>query len=545
MFSFALFLGLYTYVLFFLGIIGFLYKPTVIICTILIFSVYFFLQRRNIQSLFINVKLKRKRVTLKTNEGRLRIVLVSLLVLQALINLIGALSPELGFDALWYHLTLPKLYLLNHSIYHIFGGLLYYSDMPKLGELLYVGMLSFGNETLVKLLHFSFGLLSAAALYFLARKFFTPFISLLTVVIFYSNLVVAWESTTAYVDLIRTFFEIMALWCFINWHKVEKQKWFYLSAVMVGLAIMTKLLAVGSLIIFAVLILLSRQKWRNISTLRDIIIFWVIALVIPIPWFIFSYLHTGNPVYPFFSTIYQIAPEPLSLGSFFASVWVLFTHASDPISPFYIMLLPIIILFFPKMKKEIKFVAVYSVLAIIVWYFTPRTGGGRFILPYLPAFSIVCAAVFDVLIRQKKQFGIGFSRYVLIMLIIISAITMAYRFVAERKYIPVLIGKQSKQDFLKNNLNFSYGDFYDTDNYFKKNIKPTDNVLLYGFHNLYYVDFPFIDSSWAKRGDSFNYIAVQNGTVPDKYKNWQLIYKNDKTMVKLYKSNASNEFHSY
>jgi len=58
-----------------------------------------------------------------------------LIVLQAFVNIIGVFGPELAFDALWYHLTLPKLYLVHHSIFFIPGGLLYYSGMPKIAEM--------------------------------------------------------------------------------------------------------------------------------------------------------------------------------------------------------------------------------------------------------------------------------------------------------------------------------------------------------------------------------------------------------------------------
>ena len=98
----------------------------------------------------------------------------------------------------------------------------------------------------------------------------------------------------------------------------------------------------------------------------------------------------------------------------------------------------------------------------------------------------------------------------------------------------MIIGKQTKADFLSSNLNFSYGDFYDTDGYFKKNIKTTDRVLLYGFHNLYYVDFPFVDSSWVKKGDIFNFIATQNTILPKRFYYWNLVYSNPKTHVNLY-----------
>jgi hypothetical protein len=553
MFLVALLIGIYSYLIFFLGINGWLYKEIVITVTILFWGgVILWFGKRLLR------RLRLLSMTKTWKKNKLVLLFVSLFVVQAGVNLIGTLGPELGFDALWYHLMLPKLYLENHSVYFIPGGLLYYSAMPKLAEMLYVGGLSLGDEITVKLIHFSFGLLTSFAIYKLARKFFTPLISLVTVVIFSSNLVVAWESITAYIDLVRAFFEIMALWAIVNWTETKKRKWLVWSAVMLGFAITTKVLAVGSLVVFSVLIFLkvlssratkgSREipgkrniSWYEISRLRlemtkYIGTYWLIALAIPLPWFVFAYITTGNPVYPFFTQMYQVAPEPLSIFGFFREVWNIFMYSSDPISPIYVMLLPLSVWLFAKGKmKMMSLVGLYCLLAIIVWYFTPRTGGGRFMLPYLPAFSFLCAAVIYEVTQNKKRYGLFLGRFLLIIIICISVLSIVYRFTANKKYIPVIIGTETKENFLTNNLNFAYGDFYDTDDYFKQNIKPTDSVLLYGFHNLYYVDFPFIDASWKNSDDTFNYVATQKSQLPEEFNNWILVYENEQTMVKLYR----------
>src|SRR6266403_1254461 len=396
MFVLAVLIGIYTYCLFFLGILGIITPGTVIAVTIMFLPVILFWKRNLLEIPRISYKRPNKFVLL----------FAVLFFLQASINIIGALGPELGYDALWYHLTLPKIWLINHKISFISGGLLYYSVMPKLAEMLFVAGLSFGNIITVKLLHFSFGILSCFALYKLQRKFFSPFISLLGVVIFYSNLVVAWESSSAYIDLIRAFFEIMTLWGFINWWQTQQKKWLVISAVMVGLTITTKLLAIGSLFIFSLLIIyyFFRYKKRFIDLFTQLFVYWFVAFLIPLPWFIFSFLYTGNPVYPFFTAIYQVAPEPLNIINFFQEVWKLLIASSDPISPIYLIILPLIIANYLKFKTEIKLVILYSALTIVIWYFTPRTGGGRFMLPYLPALSFVGAAVIDTLLKSKEKY---------------------------------------------------------------------------------------------------------------------------------------------
>jgi len=130
-------------------------------------------------------------------------------------------------------------------------------------------------------------------------------------------------------------------------------------------------------------------------------------------------------------------------------------------------------------------------------------------------------------IRVKKIL-IGF-------VVLVSLIAIIYRGVANTKYLPVIFGVESKQAFLTKNLNFGFGDFYDIDDYFKRNIKSRDRVLLYGFHNLYYVDFPFTHESWVKKGEVFTHVAVQNADIPDRFKNWDMLYKNPKTGVSVLK----------
>jgi hypothetical protein len=166
------------------------------------------------------------------------------------------------------------------------------------------------------------------------------------------------------------------------------------------------------------------------------------------------------------------------------------------------------------------------------WMITPQTGGGRFMLPYLPLLSVAVVVILNK-IKNKKVF----VQSTLLAVLMISGISLLYRGIASALYLPVVIGLESKQEFLSENLNFSFGDFYDTNGQFKRHIKPSSTVLLYGFHNLYYMDVPFIDASWVKAGDKFDFVATQNSSLPERFKYWTPIYKNVKTGVILYTAN--------
>lgn len=530
MFALAILIGIYSYLIFALGLLGLLYKNIILITT-LVFLIFIFP--------FIKIKkytLLIKKINFKEiiPQNKMTIFLFFLIIIQALINLIGVLGPELSFDALWYHLTLPKIYLTNHSIFYISGGLFYYSVMPKLTEMIYISALVLQNEILAKFIHYLFGILLMIVLYKFSRKYFSSNLSLLTVCVFCSNLVFNWQSITAYVDLARTFFETLALFAFINWWEKEERKWLVESAVMMGLAVSVKLLAISSIFIFSFLIIYRFFNKKNKLNLimTNVSIYWFMSLLIALPWFVFSFINTGNPFYPLFTSLYRISfnkGDLLNSFHFLIDIWHLFTHLADPISPLYIIFLPIIFFVFKKIKTEIKVIAFYAISSLIIWYFIPRSGGGRFILPYLPAFSILIISVIQVYKNEKL-----IKKVSMILIITTSLLSIFYRGVVNAKYIPVILNLESKNQFLSKNLNYSFGDFYDIDNYFKNHIKLDDKVLLYGFHNLYYVNFPFIDSSYIKKGDKFNYVAVQNQNLPKRFNNWSLIYQNQKTNVKLY-----------
>jgi len=524
----AILIGIFSYLVFAVGLIGNLGSLSYLGIGFLMIILFLAAKKspwEKIYSFWQEVK-----------KERICLVLLGLLFAQVIVNLIGALGPELGFDALWYHLTIPKIYLQQERIFFIPGSLFYYSAMPKLSEMLYLVSLVFSSGgTLAKLIHFSFGIFSAIALYNLARRYLKQHESILTILIFYTTLIVGWQSITAYVDLARTFFEILALDLFLRWWgsdqtKKEAKVFLIESAVMLGLAISTKLLALASLPIFLILIFIKSKK------ILPVCFFLLATIIIPLPWFVFSFIHTGNPIFPIFSGILDQSHKIVSfnLFRFFGDLWTLFYRSADQISPIFLIFFPVVLLGMIKGKLAswLKIVAIYFFLSLIFWYFTPRTGGSRFILPYLPALSLLVVAVVFVQgkLLQKSLF----------LLAIFSAIVnIGYRTLANKKFLPVVFGRESKNEFLSRHLNFKRGDFLDLDNDLKKIIKEDELVLVYGSHNLFYADFPFVHSSFANPNLPVSYILVQNNVFPKEINLGKLVYHNQRSEIKLYFSKVS------
>ena len=524
MFVLAILIGIYSYIILALGFAGILYANNISLLTFVFLAIILFFYREHIW-----IKLSTFNLFIKsTVRNKNLLILLLLFLTQASVNIIGVLGPEISFDSLWYHLTLPKIYLQNHEITFIPGSLYYYSTMPKLTEMLYIPFLTLDTETLAKLAHFSFGILSAVVVYKIAREFLSKEYSFLSALLFYGNLVVGWISISAYIDLSRTFFESLAFLSFLFWAKTKRNYFLVTSGLMLGLAVSSKLLALGSLLVYVPLILTQTEKVGVF--LRKSTSFIFLTLFLSLPWFVFSFVHTGSPIYPFLSNTYPIEIERslFSLPSVSETLKSTFLFGQDPILPMYLILFPLVLVYFQKFKNLEKILLYYSLGALLVWYITPSSGGGRFILPYLPALSVVSILTIQKLSDKKLR------KYLVALLIVSLVISIGYRFLANSKFLNYLSGQESKNEFLSKNLNFSFGDFYDTDGFFKDNIKKDQTVLLFGFHNLYYADFRFIHSSFVKKGDRFSFVATQNTDLPDRFRYWNLIYTNPKTNVKVY-----------
>jgi hypothetical protein len=502
MFTLAFLIGTYSYSIFTLGILNLLTTTNILFISAIFILISLYILWPHLNFSFPKLSIHSK-------------LLLTLIIALCLVNFIGVLGPEIGFDALWYHLSLPKLWLQFHSLIFIPGSQFKYSVMPSLTEMFYF------FPQVSKVTHYIFGLLALFVTYKLSRKFLSQEYSLLATLIMASNQVFAWESTTAYIDLARTFFEVLALYLFVS-------KKYYQSALILGLAICTKLVAFISLPIFIVLLLINKVK------IRTIFIYSILTISVVAPWLIHSYIATGNPLYPMFSSAYPVSDFSFNLKD----IWILFTQNSDPINPIYIISAPLIMFMLSKLRSrpacrqvgDLANILVYCSSALALWFITPRTGGGRFILPYLPAFSLISAFIISDTSNHI------FKKIIVITSIFIAFSTLIYRTAANWKYLPTILGYQTKQSFLATHLNYSFGDFSDIDGSLEKFVKPNQNILVIGINNIFYIPAHVFTLDTLKPTDKFTFILWRytDAPFPNKYSSWFEIYHNPVTKIKLF-----------
>ena len=414
----------------------------------------------------------------------------------AILNFLLIFVPELGFDALWYHLTLPKLWLLKHQWYFP-GGLLYYSVMPRLAETLFIPLIHFTGTIGPKLLQYMAGLGTGLIIWKILSYLKQPkALKLAGVSLFYCTFLVAWQSGSAYVDLIRTFFEVMALYFSL------KGSW-KLGGIFLGLAIGTKWLALGSLTIFS--LVFGPQ-----------ILFP--TLLVASPWFAIAYYFTGNPLYPIFSGV---------LSNSFLGFWTMLKQLllapvyltkpfDDFLSPLVGVMFILSLLSLRSKNKHLRQVAMVAILGSL-FSLVLDPPSSRFVLPFLPALAVASVMFVGTLEKQWRK-------TIFIYAVICSGIfILVLRVLAMQKYLPYFTGQMDQRTFLTASYDRLPGNFIDSD-VFVESLPSGSKILVDKLHNLYYFPRNFDHTSWVTDRSSYDYL-VTIGEDPEKFSG-ELIHTN-------------------
>ena len=344
------------------------------------------------------------------------ILLISLISIYLLVNLIGALAPEIEADALVYHLYIPRVYIQNHRLVYI--PYEFRAAFPLGIEMLFTLGMLLSDSILAKLIHFSLGVLSLLATYCFGRKYVGGRAGLLAATIFYTVSIVAWSSTTAYVDLGTTFFSTLEVFALVNWWHSRRDRWLAVAAIMCGLTMGTKYLGVFGLVILiiGILLKLSFNGQRDVLVvLRTILVYSFVSVLIVSPWLIRNYVFTENPVYPLLNNIFKSPLMPpinptfdranFGMGDNVLTKYILapwnVTLRGDKyrgvIGPIFLTFLPL--LFVMRVNKTIRYLLLLCGVFFIMWVISfPII---RYLMPIIPFLSIIVSYVINNIVRQS------------------------------------------------------------------------------------------------------------------------------------------------
>ncbi len=457
-------------------------------------------------------------------------------------HLLGTLIPPLLFDALVYHLAIPKLYLLNHSIEYIPYS--FFSNFPFFMEMLYTLGLAVQGPLVVNLLNYVIHLLMLASLYSLARAYCNHRIALLSVLIFYTVPWVGMESFLPYIDVGLALYVVLALYALLNWISRRHSGWLIVCGVCSGVGISIKYLGTHNAVVMGFSVvgwllwrgthpptpsltkrggeegnasqvsgspsLSKRGGWgvsSSLMILRTILIFAVPAILCGAPWYLKSLIFTGNPIYPFVFGGGEWSAEMLQrymnayhvgFGTFFQSLLTFFklpwelvfsfnlTPSNVPIGPVFLVFLPLL-LFVRRVPPVIQYCVGASVLLVAFWFNTSPQS--RFLIPTLPLLSIATAYAIEQISTESRTAWLKRIAYALLILLLLSNIAWEMIYVhAFFDPFEVMMGLESTHDYLSRQR----PDIYPITHY-ANNMLPSDaKILFIGDTRGYYADRPFI-----------------------------------------------------
>lgn len=249
--------------------------------------------------------------SLATDEGgstALDIGLLAVLGAAAVLTLVGSLAPPVSddWDGLAYHLADPAIYLERGRISPIWFES--HSNFPFTVEMLYVVGLALKSVSVAKGFSWILWGIGTLAVYGLARDLANGparrRAGLLAAAVFAAAPIVLWEATSSYVDVASAAFLVLSAHGLLLWRRSGGWGWLVAGALCGGWALGTKM----TLFLPVMLLGLCALWWSQGSGARRIgqaLAFLGIALAVASPWYIKSYVWTGNPVYPFFYSVFD------------------------------------------------------------------------------------------------------------------------------------------------------------------------------------------------------------------------------------------------
>jgi hypothetical protein len=310
----------------------------------------------------------------------------------ALLLFLTANSPFSGYDSLVYHMAVPKAYAEAGGIVFLPGNV--YSQFPLNAEMLNLMCLLLGSELACKMLIFIqiflSAMLGAVFLWQYTGSRAWAFLSLLWVASLFLN----YEQLIS--GDIDTYLMFSTLVFFLHLIQCpfQKNSDFVLSGILAGITMGFKYLAIPFVVFPAFFFLLFRTRW-NIKR----IFFWAGAALLTLsPWLLKNILFTGNPIFPFFSSLFTLghwSPEQLAVfsivhsGSFPSVGSVLYAFFSKMDGALFLILL-----FWLSIHQSFWKLLCLWMLPIFGWVFLSH-GHLRYLLPLYPLWLIFTFLLLD------------------------------------------------------------------------------------------------------------------------------------------------------
>lgn len=439
-------------------------------------------------------RVKRWLAELETSSAILAVGTAALALPIAL----NAAVPPYYWDALTYHLAVPKAYADAHGFIYMPYNV--YSSMPMGGSLFYLWPYLWDGLITAKASHLVATVLALSLTYRLARIWLSQVYATLAASFVMLTSPVMVVIGGAHNDHFQILFVVAALYVYFKWVKraeVETKRVWLALGIFVGAALAVKYSAYAVVAAFLPIWIYDavRKRVRPSWFVKAIIV----AFVMVLPWLVKAYVERGNPVFPLFYGFFdgrgfsaeqadRLMAWQLGMGRgrgifdvillpYRVSVEadVSYKEFSGIYLPFLLPLAALAAVFFRRGGRLVA----YGWLYLLAWFLGPQQL--RFLGAALPALAVAAAAV---LAAAEGRWG-GWSRrlwrsFVVIALFLVSIPYFAGAILSATSTYPYLF-KPDRDDFLRTRVGF-----FAAQEFINKELPPDAKVLMvFTNHTLY------------------------------------------------------------
>lgn len=392
-----------------------------------------------------------------SHTTRLEKGLLLFLVIVWFSHLLQCFTPETGFDAVWYHLPIIKLMLVNHGL--IYSPELYQSVNPLYSDMLLLLGFQTVGEVGAKLISYLLAVTLILVAYGLARLFLNRTWSLLFAIAVSLMQVVAWQAASAYIDVAKALWELSSLYVLLVTYIQNKRRQIssrqfvaqlLLSALFFSASLASKHFSIVLIPVMLLIIWYLFHQWKYIG------IYLLVSLLVLIPFNWRSYALTGDPFYSMtyhlrtFSTfgnyttpLQQLLQRTIRLPLSLVQIAIV----RDYISPLLVLTIPLLIWIAVKVKKldiTVKVLAIFAASQWLVWWIIPPASTRYALSGFIVVLLLITnmLAEFSAKSTARKKWIIGF--YVCVLLI-----SFLPRLYVNQRSWQYLTKKQSKEQYLQ------------------------------------------------------------------------------------------------
>ena len=399
------------------------------------------------------------------------------LALTMLTTLLTALAPPLKFDALVYHLALPRYFQFVGKIEYT--PWLIYWGMPQTGEMLYtLATMMAGVQAATTLGWMLGGLAILGILGYLHHRLGSS-AAWAGVAAITSGLTLSSSLAWAYVDWMVILFGVCTLVSLERYEASGEKRELILAGTFAGMALGTKYTA-GVILLAGIILItwhfIQRRESSRVG-LTNLAQFILPAVAVTLPWWIKNILATGNSFYPFF--LPAGAVDKFRLDFYHIPVWgdwrdvVLLPMMasltgvegapgySASIGPLMLALSMCALLGWKswgeKERLTVHIATVVSLAGIIIWAVASRLSGyliqSRLYAVVFPAFAVLAGAGFKAIsLAHGSGIRLGRVAATLILLVYGLGVFEVVRSGVKQDVPQNLFGIISSDEYLAENL---------------------------------------------------------------------------------------------